>query len=381
MIRRTQRGRWLVASGRCSKANRSIYDVAIVIVGLLAFGIATARARAVDIVPVEGEFLARDFVFEDGSRLQELRLHYVTLGSPKRDSAGHVLNAVLLLHGTTGTGRQFLGSSMREPLFGPGAPLDAASYYLIMPDGIGAGGSSKPSDALMSHFPHYGYIDQMEAQRVVLEKGLGIDHLALVLGTSMGGMQAWLWASRYPTMMDGTVSIAAVPAPVAGRNMMWRDMVIEAIRHDPDFHDGDYTTEPTEWHAILPLFTLMTGNARRLQTEAPTRHDVETLDAKVVAAGNAIDADDYLAAFESSWDYDPSGQLDQISAPFLAINFADDLLNPPELGVTDAAMTHVVHGTSVLIPAGPDTYGHETLGHPDIWAGALSAFLDRLPRR
>ena len=353
----------------------------VALLGLLASLIATAPGRAADTVPVEGEYAARDFVFEDGSKLQELRLHYVTLGTPRRDASGHVLNAVLLLHGTTGTGHQFLGPSLRGPLFGPGAPLDAGSHYLIMPDGIGAGASSKPSDALMSHFPHYGYIDQVEAQRVLLEKGLGIDHLALVLGTSMGGMQAWLWASRHPTMMDGTVSIAAGPAPIAGRNMMWRDMVIEAIRHDPEFHDGDYTAEPTQWHAILPLFTLMTGNARRLQAEAPTRADAMALNAKIVTAGDPIDADDFLASFESSWDYDPSGQLDRITAPFLAINFGDDLLNPPELGATEAAMRHVVQGTSVLIPAGTETFGHETLAHPEAWTGALSAFMDRLPRR
>ncbi len=370
-------GRPTAATPRSERV-RSLHAAATVLLGLLTFGVATASARAADMEPVEGEVLARDFAFEDGSKLQELRLHYVTLGSPKRDAAGHIVNAVLLLHGTTGTGRQFLAPSMRGPLFGPGAPLDAASYYLIMPDGIGAGGSSKPSDALMSHFPHYGYFDQVEAQRVLLEDGLGIHHVVVVLGTSMGGMQAWLWASHHPTMMDATVAIAAVPAPVAGRNMMWRDMVIEAIRRDPDFHDGDYTAEPTQWHAILPLFTLLTGNARRLQAEAPTRLAAKALDAKLESAGASIDADDYLASFESSWDYDPSGQLDQILAPLLAINFGDDLLNPSELGVTDAAMKHVAHGTSVLIPAGTDTYGHQTLGHPEVWAGALAAFMKQL---
>lgn len=354
------------------------------IVGALALALlAGTPARAADALPpaVDGDYVAHDFHFADGSALPDLRLHYATLGTPRRDAAGRITNAVMLLHGTTGTGRQFLAPNVAAGLFGPGKPLDASRFFVILPDGIGAGGSSKPSDGLKARFPHYGYGDQVEAQRALAADGLGVKHLALVLGTSMGGMQAWLWAERHPDMMDGTVAIAATPAPVVGRNMMWRDMVIDAIKADPGFHGGDYDAEPQQWHAILPVFTIMTNDARHLQAEAPTRADAVALDAKLVAAGARIDADDYLYSFESSRDYDPSGQLDRISAPLLAINFGDDLLNPAELGLTEAAMAHVKGGTAVLIPAGPNTYGHQTLGHPEVWGAALARFMEALPQR
>ena len=329
----------------------------------------------------DGDVVVRDFRFADGSVLPELRLHYEALGTPRRDSSGAITNAVMLLHGTTGTGRQFLAPADVRDLYGPGKPLDASRFFLILPDGIGAGGSSKPSDGLKARFPHYGYGDQVEAQRRLLEEGLGVHHLALLLGTSMGGMQAWLWAERHPDMMDGTVTIAATPAPVAGRNMMWRDMVTGAIRSDPEFHGGDYPAQPQRWRAVLPLFTIMTGDARHLQSEGATRDAVTALDAKLVEAGARIDADDYLYSFESSRDYDPSGQLDRIDKPLLAVNFGDDLLNPAELGLTEAAMTHVKGGKALLVAAGPDTFGHQTLGHPEVWGPALADFMARLPSR
>ncbi|WP_237479176.1 alpha/beta fold hydrolase [Lichenibacterium dinghuense] len=340
-----------------------------------------AGARAADApVATEGDVVVRDFRFADGGSLPELRLHYEALGTPKRDASGAVTNAVLLLHGTTGTGRQFLAPADMRDMFGPGKPIDASRFYVILPDGIGAGGSSKPSDGLKARFPHYGYGDQVEAQRRLVEEGLGVHHLALVLGTSMGGMQAWLWAERHPDMMDGTVTVAATPAPVAGRNMMWRDMVIDAIRSDPDFRGGDYLAEPQRWRAVLPLFTIMTGDARHLQAEAPTREAATALDARLVQGGTAIDADDYLYSYDSSRDYDPSGQIDRIERPLLAINFADDLLNPAELGLTEAATARVKGGSAVLFPAGPGTYGHQTLGHPEVWGQVLAAFMARLPQ-
>ena len=343
----------------------------------------TSVAHAAEPQPVaaDGDYVARDFRFDDGTSLPELRLHYETLGTPKRDVSGAVTNAVLLLHGTTGTGRQFLAPADTKELFAPGKPLDTTRFYVVMPDGIGAGGSSKPSDGLKARFPHYGYGDQVEAQRVLIEDGLGIHHLDLILGTSMGGMQAWLWAERHPDMMDGTVAIAATPAPVVGRNMMWRDMVIDAITADPDFKRGDYTVEPHEWRSMLPLFTIMTNDARHLQAQAPTRETALSLDGKLVAAGDKIDADDYLYSFQSSRDFDPSGSLDRIAKPLLAINFGDDLLNPAELGLTEAAMKHVKSGTATLIPAGPDTFGHQTLGHPEVWGAALASFMGKLPTR
>ncbi|MGI4765771.1 MAG: alpha/beta fold hydrolase [Janthinobacterium lividum] len=349
----------------------------------LALQVTTGSARAGDAAPTatDGDYVAHDFRFADGSTLPDLRLHYETLGTPKRDASGRITNAALLLHGTTGTGRQFLADTDLRELFGPGKPLDVTRFYVVLPDGIGAGGSSKPSDGLKAHFPHYGYGDQVEAQRRLVEDGLGVHHLDLVLGTSMGGMQAWLWAERHPAFMDATVAIAATPAPVDGRNMMWRDMVIDAIKADPDFRGGDYAGEPHQWRAVLPLFTLMTGDARHLQAEAPTRDAAAAFDAKLVAGGAKIDADDYLASFESSWDYDPSAALDRITGPLLSVNFGDDLLNPAELGRTEAAMAHVKTGTALLIPAGPGTYGHQTLAHPEVWGPALASFMAKLPRR
>ena len=351
--------------------------------GIIAsLAMAPASARAADhFTAQDGDFIAKDFRFADGEALPELRLHYETLGTPQRNAAGRVTNAVLLLHGTTGTGRNFLASTLAEPLFGAGKPLDAGRYYLIMPDGIGAGGSTKPSDGLKSHFPHYGYVDQVEAQYRLLTEALHIEHLVLVLGTSMGGMQAWLWSQRHPDTMDGTVAIAATPAPITGRNMIWRQMIIDAIRSDPGWQGGDYTAQPTTWRRILPLFTLMTGNAEHLGQQAPTREAAKVLDDRIVADGAKIDAGDYLASFESSADYDPSRDLDKIKAPLLAINFADDLLNPPELGLTEAAMRHVAHGTAVLLPASAGTYGHQTLAHAEIWGSALDAFLRSLATR
>ena len=325
--------------------------------------------------------MAHDFRFEDGSTLPDLKLHYETLGTARRDPAGNIINAVMLLHGTTGTGRQFLADNDMKELFAAGKPLDTSRFYVIFPDGIGAGESSKPSDGLKGHFPHYGYGDQVEGQHVLLEAGLGIKHLDLVLGTSMGGMQAWLWAERHPEMMNGTVAIAATPAPVAGRNMMWRDMVIGAIKADPDFHGGDYDVEPHQWRAILPLFTVMTTDARHLQLGAPTRDAAAAFNAKLIAGGAKIDADDFLYSFDSSRDYDPSTQLERISKPLLAVSFGDDLLNPAELGLTEAAMTRFKGGTAVLIPAGPNTYGRQTLGHPEAWAGAVAEFMESLPKQ
>lgn len=357
--------------------------VSFAFAGVLSILAPVSQAGAAEATPTatDGDYVAHDFRFADGSNMPELHLHYETLGTPKRDASGRITNAVMLLHGTTGTGRQFLAPADMHDLFAPGKPLDTSRYYVVLPDGIGAGGSSKPSDGLKARFPHYGYGDQVEAQRVLIEEGLGIHHLDLVLGTSMGGMQAWLWAERHPDMMDGTIAIAATPAPVVGRNMMWRDMVIDAITADPEFKGGDYADEPRQWHSVLPLFTIMTNDARHLQAEAPTREAALSLDGKLVAGGDKIDADDYLYSFQSSRDFDPSGALDRIDRPFLAINFADDLLNPAELGLTEAAIARVKSGTAKLIPAGPGTFGHQTLGHPEVWGPMLVSFMGQLPTR
>jgi homoserine O-acetyltransferase len=351
---------------------------ALLALGLLA---AAGGARAQDAPPpfpvYENDLILHDVVFNDGERMDELKLHYLALGMPKRTPRGEVTNAVLLLHGTTGSGRNFLAPTLARNLFGPGQPLDLAKYFVILPDGVGAGKSSKPSDGLHARFPHYGYKDQVDLQKRLVEQAFGITHLRLVLGTSMGGMQAWLWGERYPDFVDLLVPIAALPAPIAGRNMLWREMIIRAIETDPDWRGGEYdpTHPPRAWlRTFAPLFAIMTGNAERLEQAAPTRPDAIALYDRLVREAAKYDANDMLYAFQSSADYDPTPDLEKIKPPVLAIEFADDLINPPELGIMEAALKRLPQAEYVLIPRGM-TYGHQTLNYADIWGHYLAAFL------
>ncbi|WP_258002132.1 alpha/beta fold hydrolase [Burkholderia sp. WAC0059] len=322
------------------------------------------------------DFIAHDFHFSDGTTLPQVRIHYATLGTLHRDAQGRPTNAVLLLHGTTGTGAAFLAPDMRRELFAPGAPLDARRYFVVMPDGLGRGGSTKPSDGLRMHFPHYGYTDVVEANHELLVDGLKIDHLRLVLGTSMGGMQTWMWGERYPDMADALMPIASQPIPLAGRNWLWRQMVVGAIRNDPGWQNGDYATEPTQWTRVWPIFTIITNNPARLQTAAPDRASATTLYDTLVAAGGKDDANDVLYWFESSWDYDPGPQLGRIRAPLFAVNFQDDLINAADLGVMQRLVPRVPHGRFVEVPEGPHSYGHQTLAHPEVWKKYLVQLLD-----
>lgn len=328
----------------------------------------------------EGDYVARHFRFQSGEVLPELRLHYTTLGTPQRDQAGHVTNAVLMLHGTTGTGRNFLAPSFASELFGAGQVLDASRHFIILPDGIGRGGSSKPSDGLHARFPRYGYGDVVAAQHLLVTEGLGVDHLRLVLGTSMGGMQTWMWGERYPDMMDALLPIASQPTQISGRNLLWRRIIVEAIRTDPDWKGGEYTVPPTRWTSAVPLFTLMVDSALRLQAQAPTRQDANDLYEKLVAnALKTFDANDYLYWFESSWDYNPESDLGRIKARLLAVNFSDDLINASELGVMEKLITQVPHGHFVLVPASGRTMGHQTLAQAAVWKPYLEALLRPWP--
>jgi homoserine O-acetyltransferase len=350
--------------------------IGLVLACLLSAFATTARAQPA-LVIYENDYALHDVTFANGERIADLRLHYTTVGLPLRDREGHVLNAVLLLHGTTGTGKNFLAPTLANNLFGPDQPLDTRKYFVILPDGIGAGGSSKPSDGLHAHFPHYGYIDQVEMQYRLLTDVFAVPHLRLVLGTSMGGMQTWLWGERHPGFMDALVPIGAMPAAISGRNMLWREMVIRAIRDDPGWLGGEYdpAKPPRLWlETAAPLFALMTGNAERLQQAAPTRGDAIALYNRLVAEGYKWDANNMLYTWESSADYDPAPDLDKITAPLLAINFADDLVNPPELDIMAPAMKRVKHGQYVLIPRGA-TYGHQTLNYADIWGHLVAEFL------
>ncbi len=326
--------------------------------------------------PFEGDYLARDFRFQTGEVMPEVRLHYRTLGSPVRGKDGRVSNAVLLLHGTTGTGRSFLAPSLGDELYGPGQPLDASRYYLIIPDGLGRGGSSKPSDGLHARFPRYGYQDVVAAQHLLVTEGLGVDHLRLVLGTSMGGMQTWMWGERYPDMMDALMPIASQPNQISGRNLLWRRMITESIRQDPDWKGGDYQVAPTRWASVAPVFNIMNDSAVRLQNEAPTREAANALYDRLVAnAIKTIDANDCLYWFESSWDYDPEPGLGGIKARLLAVNFADDLINPMELGTMERQVARIPNGRLALVPRSGRTIGHQTLSLAGVWKRYLEQLL------
>jgi homoserine O-acetyltransferase/O-succinyltransferase len=318
-----------------------------------------------------------DFVFGNGETLASLKLHDLTLGTPRRDASGAIANGLLLLHGTAGSAADLVQAAFFDAVYGAGEPLDLSRYFLVIPDAIGAGESSKPSDGLQAHFPHYGYKDQVRAQHLLLEK-IGIKHLKLVLGTSMGGMQTWLWGEMFPNDTDCLVAIASTPAAISGRNMIWREMISQAIRSDPGWKNGDYPKDspPKNWiKAAIPLSAIMTGPAGQFQKQAPTRETATDLVGKLEADGEAYDANDMLYAFVSSADYDPVPKLNAIIKPMLTINFADDLTNPPEHLNLPTASNY----TDVMFPAGPASYGHMTIAHPAVWASALGSFLQRLP--
>ena len=319
----------------------------------------------------------RDFVFGNGESLASLKLHYLTLGTPRLDPSGAITNGVLLLHGTAGSSADLVLAEFFDSLYGPGEALDLNLFFLVIPDAIGAGNSSKPSDGLGAKFPHYGYKDQVRAQHLLLER-IGIKHLKLVLGTSMGGMQTWLWGEMFPNDMDCLVALASTAAAISGRNMIWREMTSQAIRSDPDWRKGDYPKDspPTNWiKTVIPLSAIMTGSAEQLQKQGPTRQTAIDLIEKLESDGEAYDANDMLYAFESSADYDPAPNLSVISKPMLLINFADDLTNPPRFLNLPTASNY----TAVMIPAGPDSYGHMTLKHPAVWASSVRSFLQGLP--
>ena len=322
------------------------------------------------------DFTIHNFAFNSGDALPVLRLHYRTLGAPRRDRSGQVSNAVLILHGTTGSGAHFLSDSFAGELFQPGQILDAAEHYIILPDGIGHGRSSKPSDGLRMRFPRYGYHDMIRAQHRLLTEGLGVNNLRLVLGTSMGGMQSWLWGIHYPVFMDALVPLAALPAAIAGRNRMMRKMIIDSIRNDPAWHGGDYERQPPGLINAIHLLIMMTSCPLQWRKEAPTRAAADAfLAERIRSQASALDANDMLYAFAASEDYSPAPHLQRIKAPLLAINSADDQVNPPELGIMEAALPDVERGRYVLLPISEETRGHGSHSLAGLWKHHLAAFL------
>jgi len=332
--------------------------------------------------PHEGDYTAHDFHFKSGETLPELRLHYRTLGAPTRDAKGHLTNAVLILHGTGGQGGNFLRPSFAGVLFGPGQLLDAAHYYIIIPDNVGHGKSSKPSDGLHAHFPQYDYDDMVAAQHELVEKGLGVDHLRLILGTSMGCMHSLVWGEMYPDYMDALMPLACQAVAVAGRNRVWRTMVIDGIRDDPEWKNGDYTAEPRASMEISTDLLLIAGSAPlQLQTRYPTREAADKyLEDYRADFAKTYDANDYLYAVSASRKYDPSPRLEKIQAPVMWVNSADDFINPPELTMAQTEVKRLKKGRFILVPASLETYGHGTHSHAEVWQGYLKELLEESAR-
>lgn len=323
--------------------------------------------------PQKKEWVVSDFRFHTGEVLPQLRIGYTTVGDPKGEP-------VVVLHGTAGSGERMLTPAFAGELFGPGQPLDARKYYIILPDAIGAGTSSKPSDGLRMAFPRYNYDDMVQAQYRLVREHLGIAHVRMVLGNSMGGMQAWMWAQKYPGYMDIAVPMASVPAAMSGRNWMMRRLLVESIQRDPAWANGNYTAQPPGLGFALAYFGLATsGGTQKWQNDAPTRTQADALVDRQLAAPAVGDANDHIYQWDASRDYDASGQLERIEATVLAINSADDERNPPELGLLEQGMRRVRNGRILLIPASAQTNGHGTTGQARWWKDGLAEVLRSVP--
>ena len=341
----------------------------------VAFALSSFAARAAEYpAPKSHEWIAKDFLFHTGEKMSELHLHYTTIGEPTGQP-------VLVLHGTGQSGNALLTPAFAGQLFGPGQPLDASKFYIILPDGIGHGQSSKPSDGLRASFPRYNYDDMVDAQYRLVTEALGIRHLRLVIGNSMGGMQTWVWGIKYPDRMDALVPMASQPTEMAARNWMLRRVMLETIRNDPDYKGGNYVEQPRMMkYAVAAYGIASVGGTLAYQALAPTAEKADKVVNERLTASTTADANDYVYQWESSHDYQPIG-LERIEASLLAINSSDDERNPPETGVTDAALKHVAHGQLYLIPASPETRGHGTTSNATFYKKQLQEFLDSAPKR
>jgi homoserine O-acetyltransferase len=338
--------------------------------------IATSAAAATYPAPVEGDYIVKNFKFGTGEILPELRLHYRTIGTPRRDQAGVIRNAVLLLHGTSGTGDNFLVPAFAGQLFEQGQLLDGNTHFIIIPDAIGTGLSSKPSDGLHAKFPRYDYSDIVTAEHQLVTGKFGVTHLRLLLGTSMGAMQTWMWAETFPTISDAFVALASNPVAVAGRNRAYRKMIIDAIRADPGYNNGEYAKQPRGLVTAIELSMLAGSVPLEWQKQYPTGAAADKyVEDQVKAQLATADANDTAYRYDASRNYDPSPKLESITAPFLAINSADDFVNPPELGIMEREIKRVKHGRYVLIPISDQTRGHQTHSLPAVWKNHLAELL------
>jgi homoserine O-acetyltransferase/O-succinyltransferase len=353
-------------------------SIAVPIVALVC---AAAAAAADFPAPVEHEYVAHDFRFASGDTLPSLTLHYRTVGTPQRDASGAVHNAVLILHGTGGTGGGFLSQTFGGQLFGAGQLLDASKYFIILPDGIGHGKSTKPSDGLHARFPKYTYADMVRSQHLLLTDGLKIDHLRLIMGTSMGAMHCWVWGEMFPDFADGLVPLASAPTAIAGRNRIMRKMIMDSITKDPAWKGGEYTEPPRQGlTAAVNILLMMTSSPLQWHKSGATPAAADAwYEDQIARRVASTDANDMLYQFNASRDYDPSTALEKITARVLAINSADDVVNPPELGLMEKLMPRVKRGRYVLIPTSDATRGHGTHSLPAVWGKYLEEFMQTLP--
>jgi homoserine O-acetyltransferase len=352
----------------------------LVVAAMLLTVIAPARAQGQPFpAPQLHDFVVKDFHFQNGEVLPEIKIHYRTVGQPVRDGRGRITNGVLVMHGSSGDAGQVLAASFSEPLLAKGGPLDASRYFLIFPDNLGNGRSTKPSDGLRAKFPKYGYTDMVTLQHRLVTEGLGIERLKLIIGISMGGMHAWMWATRFPEAMDAIVPIAAMPVAIQGRNLLWRRILSQAIRRDPEWRDGNYQRQPQGFISIMPMFDMLVQSPARLgesiTSYAAANAHLEDVDEETLEED---DANNILYRFEASFDFNPEPDLDKIRARVLAILFEDDELNPTTLGTMERLMPKVKGGRMVVIPAGPQTEGHRTQVKASVWRHHLQAFMNTL---
>jgi homoserine O-acetyltransferase len=328
--------------------------------------------------PTEGRYSITDFWFHSGEWLPEVRIRYQTLGEIREDEHGKTTNAVMIMHGTGGSGDQFLKDVFAGELFNRDQPLDAEKYFIILRDGIGHGGSSKPSDGLRARFPKYGYRDMIHADHQLLTAHLGVNHLRLVMGTSMGGMHSWMWAGLYPDFVDAAMPLASLPTEIAGRNRMSRKMIIDAIREDPQYRGGNYTEQPVHGlKAAQYILTWMSSVPLQWQHDNPDRASADAfLDKRISDALQTADANDMLYYVSASEDYDPRPVLEKITAPLVAVNSADDQVNPPELGILEEGIKKVKRGRAVVLPISEETRGHGSHTKAVLWKGELVKLLE-----
>ena len=344
-------------------------------------GVVSAQPPQVFPTPVARDFVVRNFTFASGESLPELRLHYRTIGEPRKDADGVVRNGILILHGTGGTGGGFLGNAFAGQLFAKGQLYDAGRYFIILPDNVGHGNSSKPSDGLRMKFPRYGYADMVRLQHRLVTEELRLSHLHIVTGTSMGGMHTWMWGYMYPHFMDALIPLASNPVEIAGRNRVWRKALVDAIVTDPTWKNGDYSEPPRGMASAIGFLLMATSVPLQWQKQYPTAEAADDwLAGQVASRMKNTDANDMIYYFRASEDYDPSPHLEQIAAPLLAINSADDFVNPPELPMIEALIKRVSQGRFILLPISDHTRGHGTHSLPAIWAPQVAEFLEGVRR-